>query len=96
MRDKHAARNALLPVLSRLVISLPYLITGVIIIEDAVGWPGVGKTLWNAVYWQDMPLIMGIMLMVGIFSLLARMALDIITAFLDPRIRFDDTNVLHN
>jgi len=55
VRDLHAARNALLPVLSRLVISLPYLITGVVIIESSVGWPGLGTNLWNALYWQNMP-----------------------------------------
>lgn len=89
VREKHAARNALLPVLSRLVISMPYLITGVVIIESAVGWPGMGTTMWNALYWQNIPLVMAIVLIVGVLSLVARLALDVLIAFLDPRIRYD-------
>jgi peptide/nickel transport system permease protein len=86
VRRKHAARNALLPVLSRLVISLPYLITGVVIVESAVGWPGMGTALWNALYWQNMPVVMDMLLLVGILSLAARLVLDVIIAYLDPRI----------
>lgn len=89
VREKHAARNALLPVLSRLVISLPYLLTGVVIIESAVAWPGMGTNMWNALYWQNMPVVMATLLIVGLISLLARLALDVATAYLDPRIRFD-------
>ncbi|MBC8331933.1 MAG: ABC transporter permease [Anaerolineae bacterium] len=86
--ERHAARNALLPVVSRLVISLPYLITGVVIIESSVDWPGMGTSMWNALYWQNMPLVMSTLLLVGIVSLVARLALDIISAYLDPRIRY--------
>jgi peptide/nickel transport system permease protein len=89
VREKHAARNALLPALSRLVISMPYLITGVVIIESAVGWPGMGTAMWNALYWQNMPLVMAIVLIVGILSLVARLVLDVIIAYADPRIRYD-------
>lgn len=88
IREKHAARNALLPVLSRLVISLPYLITGVVIIESSVGWPGMGTTMWNALYWQNIPIVMDILLLVGALSLVARLVLDVLSAYLDPRIRF--------
>lgn len=87
VRDKHAARNALLPVLSRLVISLPYLLTGVVIVEERFGWPGLSGTLFDSFYQQDMPLILGALLVVGVFSVLARLALDVVYAYLDPRIR---------
>ncbi len=88
IREKHAARNAILPVMSRLVISLPYLITGVVIVESSVGWPGMGTSIWNALYWQNMPLVMDILLIVGVIALVARLILDILTAYLDPRIRY--------
>jgi peptide/nickel transport system permease protein len=88
VRERHAVRNALLPVLSRLVISMPYLITGVVIIESAVGWPGMGMTMWNALYWQNMPVVMIVVLFVGILSLVARLVLDVLIAYLDPRIRY--------
>lgn len=89
VRERHAARNALIPVLSRFVISLPYLITGVVIIESSVGWPGIGTSMWNALYWQNMPVVMAIVLIVGVLSLVARLILDVAIAYLDPRIRYD-------
>ena len=93
VREKHAARNAILPVLSRLVISLPYLITGVVIIENSLGWPGMGTSMWNALYWQNMPLVMNTLLIVGSLSLIARLFMDVLTAYLDPRIRFDRRHI---
>lgn len=93
VRDKHAVRNAILPVLSRLVISLPYLITGVVIIESTVGWPGMGTSLWNALYWQNMTVVMNILLIVGFLSLFARLVLDVLTAYLDPRIRYVEGHI---
>jgi peptide/nickel transport system permease protein len=89
VREKHAARNAMLPVLSRLVISLPYLITGVVIIESSVGWPGMGTSMWDALYWQNMPLVMDTLMIVGFLSLVARLLLDVLIAYMDPRIRYD-------
>ena len=96
VRERHAARNALLPVISRLVISLPYLITGVVIIESSVDWPGMGTSMWNALYWQNMPVVMNTLLIVGVLSLIARLLLDIVTAYLDPRIRFGTKRTLSN
>ena len=88
VRERHAARNALLPVLSRLVISLPLLLTGIVIIESSVGWPGMGTSMWNALYWQNMPIVMNTLLIVGAIALIARLFLDVLLAYLDPRIRY--------
>lgn len=96
VRERHAARNALLPVISRLVISLPYLITGVVIIESSVDWPGLGTSMWNALYWQNMPVVMNTLLLVGILSLVARLLLDVVTAYLDPRIRYGEKTTASN
>lgn len=87
IRDVHAARNAILPVLSRLVITFPYLLTGVVIIESVLDWPGVGSTLWASLYQEDMPVVMGMMIFVGILALVGRIVLDIGYAYIDPRIR---------
>jgi ABC-type dipeptide/oligopeptide/nickel transport system permease component len=89
IRQRHVAHNALLPVLRRLAISLPYLITAVLFVEGVLGWPGLGTTLWNALYWQDMPVVMATVLVVGVLSLAARLVLDIIVAYVDPRIPYD-------
>ncbi|MGD8491142.1 MAG: ABC transporter permease subunit, partial [Anaerolineae bacterium] len=65
-----------------------YLVTGVVIIESATGWPGMGTSMWNALYWQNMPIVMATVLVVGILSLVARLLLDVIIAYMDPRIRY--------
>jgi peptide/nickel transport system permease protein len=90
VRNKHAVRNAILPVVSRLIITLPYLMTGMVIIEDLFSWPGVGSVLWDSLYQQDMPVVMAILLFVGLFSLISRFLLDIILAYFDPRIRYQE------
>ena len=87
IRDRHAARNALIPVLTRLVITLPYLLTGLVIVEHSLGWPGIGGSLYGALNVQDMPTVLGILLAVGVFSLIARLVLDLIHMLLDPRMR---------
>lgn len=88
VRDKHAARNAILPVFGRLIVTIPYLLTGIVILEYAFGWPGMGSDLWYAIRGLDIPLIMGYLLFIGLVSLFARLALDVLHAYLDPRVRF--------
>ncbi len=88
VRDKHAARNALLPVFTGLIISLPSVISGGIITETVFSWPGMGLTLLNATTQEDIPLVMGTLSFIGVLSLLAHLVADITYAFLDPRIRY--------
>ncbi len=89
VRDRHAARTALLPVLSRFIVSFPYMLTGMVIIEDVLGWPGISISLFDSLYEQDIPMVMGTLLVVGVVSTIARLALDVVYAVLDPRIRYD-------
>ena len=88
VRDRHAARNALLPVVTSLVYSLIFAIDGSVIIEGIFSWPGTGMTLLSAVRTEDLPLVMGAMLFIGMFSLLAHAIVDVLYVFLDPRIRY--------
>ncbi len=87
VRDRHAARNALLPLLSRFAVSLPYLLTGLVIIERAVGWPGLGSFLFRAVDAQDMPVVLDTLVVIGVITLVVRLTMEVLTAMLDPRIR---------
>ncbi|MFQ5594839.1 MAG: ABC transporter permease subunit, partial [Anaerolineae bacterium] len=87
VRDKHAARNAVIPVFSRLVVSLPYLLTGIVIIERAVNWPGMGETMLLALYNKDTPVVMGALLIIGAISAAARLVLDVVQLYIDPRMR---------
>ena len=88
VRDRHAARNALLPVVTSLVYSLIFAIDGSVIIESVFSWPGTGLTLLQAVRTEDLPLVMGAMLFIGLFSLLAHVIVDVLYVWLDPRIRY--------
>lgn len=88
VRDKHAARNALLPVVTSFVFSLAFALDGGVITESIFSWPGMGLTLLNAAVTQDLPLAVGTFLFVGIIALVAHLVADILYAFLDPRIRY--------
>ncbi len=86
IRDRHAARNAELAVVARLAVSVPYLMTGLVIIERSVGWPGLGSYLFNAIDSQDIPVVISVLMIVGFITLAVRTVLDILTFVLDPRI----------
>ena len=88
VRDRHAARNAMLPVVTSLVYSLVFAIDGSVIIESVFSWPGTGMTLLQAVRSEDLPLVMGAMLFIGLLSLLAHAIVDVLYVYLDPRIRY--------
>ena len=88
VRDRHAARNAMLPVVTSLVYSLVFAIDGSVIIEGVFSWPGTGMTLLSAVRSEDLPLVMGAILFIGILSLVAHAIVDVLYVYLDPRIRY--------
>jgi len=87
VRDRHAARNAQLPVITKLVISIPFLFSGLVMIEKVLNWPGIGTALFNAVGMQNIPLMMGMLIFIGIFMLISRLTLEVLYAALDPRLR---------
>ena len=88
IRDKHVARNALLPVVTSFVFSLAFAVDGGVIIESIFSWPGMGQTLVSAAVTEDLPLAVGAFVFVGIFVLVAHLAADILYVYLDPRIRY--------
>jgi peptide/nickel transport system permease protein len=88
VRDKHAARNAFLPVFTNLIIGIPFALSGGIITETIFSWPGMGLTLLQAVNLEDIPLAMGTLSFVGVLALTAHLIADVAYAFLDPRIRY--------
>ncbi|MBC8505938.1 MAG: ABC transporter permease [Anaerolineales bacterium] len=88
VRDKHAARNALLPVWTGLVFSIGNSLSGGIITETIFSWPGLGLTLLNAAQVEDIPLAMGALTVTGLMTLMSHLVADVGYAFLDPRIRY--------
>jgi peptide/nickel transport system permease protein len=88
VRDKHAARNTMLPVATSFVLAISFVLDGGIITETIFSWPGMGRTLLIAAQEQDIPMVIGALLFTGTLALLGHLFADILYAFLDPRIRY--------
>ncbi len=84
---RHALRNALLPVITMLGLSVPGLIGGSVIIETIFALPGLGQLFYAAVMARDYPLIMGNLVLGAVLTLLGNMLADISYGLADPRIR---------
>ena len=85
---KHALRNALLPVITILGLSIPGLIGGSVIFESLFSIPGMGKLFFEGVMQRDYPLIMGILTIGALLTLIGNLIADLAYGFADPRIRF--------
>lgn len=86
IRDRHASKNAVLALVARLAVSVPYLMTGLVIIERSVSWPGIGTMLFSSIESQDIPTVISVLMVIGVLTMLTRLALEILTYALDPRI----------
>jgi len=84
---KHALRNALLPVITILGLSVPGLIGGSVIFETIFAIPGMGKLFYDGVMMRDYPLIMGILVIGAVLTLVGNLIADLGYALADPRIR---------
>lgn len=88
VRDHHAARNAMLPVVTALVYTVAFAIGGGIITESIFSWPGLGLTLLQASGQGDIPLAVACLMILGALALVAHFVADLMYAVLDPRIRY--------
>lgn len=84
---KHALRNALLPVITILGLSIPGLIGGSVIFETVFAIPGMGQLFYMSVMARDYPVVMGILLIGAILTLAGNLIADVCYALADPRIR---------
>jgi peptide/nickel transport system permease protein len=87
IRDRHAARNALLPVTTSLVLALAFVIGGGIVTETIFSWPGMGLVFLQAINVSDIPLAVGALSITGVLALFGHLLADVLYAVLDPRIR---------
>lgn len=85
---RHAFRNALIPLITVIGVSVPNLLSGAVIIETIFQWPGMGLLAIRAVNSRDYPLILGVILVTGVMVLLSNLIADILYAVADPRIRY--------
>ncbi|MFC1501204.1 ABC transporter permease [Elusimicrobiota bacterium] len=84
----HAARNALLPVITILGLSLPVLIGGSFIFETIFAYPGMGRLGYEAIMSRDYPVVMAVGTIAAVLTLLGNLIADITYAWIDPRIRY--------
>ena len=87
VRDRHAARTALLPVATSLVLALATVVDGGVITETVFSWPGMGQLLVGSVLSEDIPVAVGAFSFIGVLALVGHFAVDILYGVLDPRVR---------
>lgn len=84
---QHALPNSLVPALTLLGLNLAYLLGGAFVVETIFAWPGIGRLTVQAVFDRDVTVVMGVVLVVAPLCLLANLAVDLLQAALDPRVR---------
>jgi ABC-type dipeptide/oligopeptide/nickel transport system permease component len=84
---RHALRNALPPIITICGLQLGYLFGGVLFVEVIFAWPGIGAQLWQSIISRDLPTIQGAALLIGLVFILINLAVDVINALVDPKIR---------
>jgi len=84
---RHVARNAIIPVVTLLGLSLPALFSGTVFVETVFAWPGVGRRLVEAVQARDYPVVMGATVVSAVLVVTGNFLADIATAWIDPRVR---------
>ncbi len=83
---KHALRNALLPIVTLVALSLGYIVAGAILVETVFSWPGVGRAVYDAVLNRDYPMLQGAFLFLTISVVFFNLVADLLYYKLDPRI----------
>ena len=85
---KHAFRNAMIPVVTTISLTIPFLIGGAVVTEQIFAWPGIGSLMITAITSRDYPVIMGVAVLICGVVLVMNLILDLIYAALDPSIKF--------
>lgn len=85
---KHAVRNALLPIVTLLGLTLPALFSGAVLVETIFAWPGMGRLIVDATFQQDTPVVVGCFLVISCLVVLGNLLADVTYALVDPRIKY--------
>jgi peptide/nickel transport system permease protein len=84
----HALRNALIPIITLLGLTLPAIVSGALITESVFNYPGMGLAFFNAAINNDFPLLIGTVVVAAMATVVGSLLADILYAVLDPRIRY--------
>ena len=85
---KHAFKNALIPVLTLAGISLVQMVNVAVVVESVFAWPGIGRLLYEGITFRDFPIVQTTVLMGGLMIVGVNLLVDILYAYIDPRIRY--------
>ncbi len=85
---RHVLRNALLPIITLVGLSLPGILSGALITESLFNYPGMGYLFWNAAQTDDFPVMLGTTIVVGVAVVAGSLLADVLYAVLDPRVRY--------
>ena len=86
--QRHALRNALIPLVTIISVEIGYLLGGTVIVEEIFSLPGLGRLVYNAISQRDYALVQGIALFVAFNFVVINLAADLIYAAVDPRISY--------
>jgi ABC-type dipeptide/oligopeptide/nickel transport system permease component len=87
---RHALRNALIPTVTVIGLQFGYMLAGAVLTESVFAWPGVGRLLVTSIMSRDYPVVQTTLVMVALTFVLVNLGVDILYAYLDPRIRYHD------
>jgi peptide/nickel transport system permease protein len=85
---KHSLRNALIPVVTFGGVFYTLMLTGSVIVETVFAWPGIGRLAYESVIHRDFPVMQGIVIVFVALFIISNLAIDILYAYLDPRVRY--------
>jgi ABC-type dipeptide/oligopeptide/nickel transport system permease component len=88
---RHGLKNALIPIVTVVGVQAGYLLGGAVLTETVFAWPGVGTLMIQGILARDFPLVQGCVLVVALSFVVINLAVDLLYAWLDPRIRVGDT-----
>ena len=86
---RHGLKNALIPIVTVVGVQAGYLLGGAVLTETVFAWPGVGTLMVQGILARDFPLVQGCVLVVALSFVLVNLAVDLLYAWLDPRIRYE-------
>jgi ABC-type dipeptide/oligopeptide/nickel transport system permease component len=85
---KHAFKNAVIPVLTLAGINLVLMVNVAVVVESVFAWPGIGRLLYEGISFRDFPIVQTTVLMGGLMIVAVNLIVDILYAYIDPRIRY--------
>ena len=86
LRD-HALKNAMLPMVTMIALTLGYTVGGAIQVETVFSWPGIGRLMYEAVQKRDYPVLQGAFLLLAVSVIIANLLADVLYSILDPRVK---------